>query len=73
MCNFLGARIVMYDPVSTFEAVLRLSVEVQTAGTIGTHMRTFWDGYDLIWLVIETMEVVQSGVKLVMSVWGSQP
>ena len=54
----------MYDPVSTFEAVLRLSVEVQTAGTIGTHMRTFWgDGYNFIWLVIETMDVVQSGVK----------
>ena len=31
VCNFLGARIVMYDPVSTFEAVLRLSVEVQAA------------------------------------------
>ena len=65
MCEgCVRARIVIYVPVSTFEAVLRLSVEVQTAGTIGTHMRTFWgDGYNFIWLVIETMDVVQSGVK----------
>ena len=31
-------------------------------------MRTLWGGYDLIWLVIEIVEVVQSGVEYMMSV-----